>query len=132
MPRRGARNYAVESFIHGEARDTLSRLVDRLPGRLACDPDFLHAIAVARATSEGAMRDQLGVYRVIADALQERVSVGKHPWVRDVTISNSTFGNRFVQIAAPHLGAPSRAIRRDRGLCQNCCQCRQRLPELSR
>jgi acetolactate synthase-1/2/3 large subunit len=26
------------------------------------------------------------------------------PWVRDVTISNSTFGNRYVRLAAPHLG----------------------------
>ena len=27
-----------------------------------------------------------------------------HAWVRDVTISNSTFGNRYVRIAAPNLG----------------------------
>eukprot|EP01035_Chromulina_nebulosa_P010722 gene10722-14387_t len=30
--------------------------------------------------------------------------VRRHPWVRDVTISNSTFGNRYVRFAAPHLG----------------------------
>ena len=29
---------------------------------------------------------------------------GQHPFVRDVTLSNSTFGNRYVQLAAPHLG----------------------------
>lgn len=100
----GARNYPVEAVIHGEANDTLTRLAARLPERLATDAEFLHAIAIARAKAEGVLRDQLGVYRVIADALQERISAGQHPWVRDVTISNSTFGNRYVQIAAPHLG----------------------------
>ena len=46
----------------------------------------------------------LGPYRVVADALQARVAQGRHPFVRDVTLSNSTFGNRYVQLAAPHLG----------------------------
>src|SRR6185295_5700935 len=31
-------------------------------------------------------------------------SRGAHPFVRDVTLANSTFGNRYVHIAAPHLG----------------------------
>lgn len=50
------------------------------------------------------MRDKLGVYRVIADALQDRVAPDGHPFVRDVTISNSTFGNRYVQIDQPNHG----------------------------
>ena len=39
-----------------------------------------------------------------ADTLSRRVSGSGHPWVRDVTISNSTFGNRYVRLSAPHLG----------------------------
>ncbi len=50
------------------------------------------------------MRNALGRYSVIADALCERVSAGGHTWVRDVTISNSTFGNRYVRIADPRHG----------------------------
>ena len=100
----GGRNYPVEMFLHADATDTLARLAARLPENLGTDPEFLHSIAIARAQSEGVLRHQLGVYRVIADALQERVAEGAHPWVRDVTISNSTFGNRYVQIDAPHLG----------------------------
>lgn len=103
-PTQGGRNYPVDLFIHGDAADTLARLAERLPGQLATDAEFLHSIAVARARSEGQLRDQLGVYRVIADALQERIADGGHPWVRDVTISNSTFGNRYVQIDRPALG----------------------------
>jgi acetolactate synthase I/II/III large subunit len=32
------------------------------------------------------------------------VADGAHPFVRDVTLSNSIFGNRYVRLAAPHLG----------------------------
>ncbi len=100
----GGRNYPVRQFIHGDAEATLTALLALLPGQLETDAEFPHAIAVARAKSEGALRDRLGVYRVIADALQERVSAGGHPFVRDVTICNSTFGNRYVQIGQPHHG----------------------------
>ncbi len=98
------RNYPVESFVHGDAEDTLTRLMDHLPEQLDVDAEFRHSVAIARAQSEGVLRDRLGVYRVIADALQERVCEGSHPFVRDVTISNSTFGNRYVQIDQPHHG----------------------------
>lgn len=95
----GGRNYPVELFIHGDATDTLSRLVAALPEKLATDPDLAFDIARARAEAEGRMRDVLGPYRMIADTLNERVAAGGHPWVRDVTISNSTFGNRYVRFA---------------------------------
>lgn len=100
----GGRNYPVDRFIHGDAHDTLARLLELLPDQLDTDAEFRHSIAIARAQAEGNLRDRLGVYRVIADALQERISEGGHPFVRDVTISNSTFGNRYVQIDKPHHG----------------------------
>lgn len=98
------RNYAVDMFIHGDAADVLQRLLERLPEMLEVDAGFAYRFAVARAQSEGEMRGALGPYQVVADALLERVGPGGHPWVRDVTISNSTFGNRYVQIARPELG----------------------------
>jgi acetolactate synthase-1/2/3 large subunit len=100
----GGRNYPVELFVHGDAADTLRRLLDRLPQKLDTDPNLPHEISTARALAEGAMRQRLGPYHVVADVLLERVFGGAHPWVRDVTISNSTFGNRYVQIAGPRLG----------------------------
>jgi acetolactate synthase I/II/III large subunit len=100
----GGRNYPVDLFVHGDATDTLRRLIARLPARLDVDGGQAYDIAVARATSEGAMRDRLGPYTAIAESLLERVAAGNHPWVRDVTISNSTFGNRFVKIARPGHG----------------------------
>lgn len=103
-PTQAGRNYPVDGFACADAKLALQGLLDRLPDSLDTDPNFHHDIAVARAKSEGAMRARLGPYQIIADHLLARVPSGKHPWVRDVTISNSTFGNRYVQIAAPHLG----------------------------
>jgi acetolactate synthase-1/2/3 large subunit len=100
----GARNYPVDLFIHGEAHPVLEGLLALLPKKLDVDPGFGREVGMARASSEGTLQEQLGPYQVVADALRERVAAGKHPFVRDVTISNSMFGNRYVTIAAPHLG----------------------------
>jgi acetolactate synthase-1/2/3 large subunit len=103
-PSLAGRNYAAELFIPGDARLALEGLLQRLPARLATDAIFHADIAPARASAEAALRRTLGPYAAIADALSQRVHAGRHPWVRDVTISNSTFGNRYVRLAAPHLG----------------------------
>ena len=67
-------------------------------------PKFLQDVAAARTQGERKLAAALGPYRVVADALLKRVARGAHPFVRDVTLSNSTFGNRYVHLAAPHLG----------------------------
>jgi acetolactate synthase I/II/III large subunit len=103
-PTQNGRNYPVDGFICGDAALTLAGLLERLPEALDTDPQLHYAIAVARANAEGALRGRLGPYQVVADHLLGVVPNGQHPWVRDVTISNSTFGNRYVQIAAPSLG----------------------------
>jgi acetolactate synthase I/II/III large subunit len=98
------RNYPVDFFVHGDAQLVLEGIVQHLPKAWNPDPQLGYDIAIARAKSEGALRQTLGPYQVIADTLLHRVPTGRHPWVRDVTIANSTFGNRYVHIAAPHLG----------------------------
>lgn len=103
-PTQGGRNYPVDMFIHADAGLALQALLDALPATLDVDPNHIHDISVARAKSEGALRGRLGPYQVIAEKLLTVIPAGKHPWVRDVTISNSTFGNRYVQIGAPNLG----------------------------
>jgi acetolactate synthase-1/2/3 large subunit len=100
----GGRNYPVDLFVHGDATETLERLLHLLPDKLDTDPALGFDIARLRAQAEGRLRDQLGPYRVIADVLSEAVSTGGHAWVRDVTISNSTFGNRHVRLTDPRQG----------------------------
>jgi acetolactate synthase-1/2/3 large subunit len=100
----GGRNYPVELFVHGEAKDTLTRVLKGLPDRLDVDPQLGFDIAGARAKGEGALRSRLGPYQEVAEALNARIAAGGHPWVRDVTISNSTFGNRYVRLAEARHG----------------------------
>jgi acetolactate synthase-1/2/3 large subunit len=97
------RNYPVELFVSGDARLVLEGLLARLPAKLATDSSFLDSIGAARAKGEAALRRMLGPYGAVAEAISARVAQGR-PWVRDVTISNSTFGNRFVRLAAPEYG----------------------------
>jgi acetolactate synthase-1/2/3 large subunit len=99
-----ARNYPVDLFINADARRTLEGLLERLPEKLDVDEKFLGDVSLARAQSEEKLAAALGPYRAVADALQSHVARGRHPFVRDVTLSNSMFGNRYVHIAAPHLG----------------------------
>jgi acetolactate synthase-1/2/3 large subunit len=103
-PSQAARNYAVDLFINADAVAALDGLRERLPARLEVDAKFLGDIAPARKDSERKLAAALGPYRIVADALQARVARGAHPFVRDVTLSNSTFGNRYVHLAMPHLG----------------------------
>jgi acetolactate synthase-1/2/3 large subunit len=103
-PTQAGRNYPVELFVAGDARLVLEGLLARLPTRLATDAAFLDSVGAARAKGEAALRRMLGPYAGVAEAISERVHAGRLPWVRDVTISNSTFGNRYVRLAAPHLG----------------------------
>ncbi len=99
-----ARNYPVELFVHADAKLALEALLKLLPEKLDTDAGFLADICKARAQSEASLRAGLGPYGALADLLSERIGQAGHPWVRDVTISNSTFGNRYVRLAAPHLG----------------------------
>jgi acetolactate synthase I/II/III large subunit len=99
-----ARNYPVDLFINVDARVALDALLARLPATLEVEGKFFDAVAAARRQSEAKLAAALGPYRRIADALRARVVQGQHPFVRDVTLANSTFGNRYVHLAAPHLG----------------------------
>ena len=99
-----ARNYPVDLFVTADAAVALDGLRERLPARLDVDSRFLADVAQARAQSESTLARTLGPYRIVADALKIRVARGHHPFVRDVTLSNSIFGNRYVDLAEPHLG----------------------------
>ncbi|KZX96889.1 MULTISPECIES: thiamine pyrophosphate-binding protein [unclassified Sulfitobacter] len=100
----GGRNYPVDVFAHGDAADTLRRLLDLLPEQLETDAGLRFDIARLRAQAEGRLRDQLGPYSVVAEAINSAVGAGGNAWVRDVTISNSTFGNRYVRLSDPRQG----------------------------
>ncbi len=103
-PTQASRNYPVEQFVQGDAALVLGGLLARLGDARVGEVGFLSEVRAARAESENRLRDTLGPYGAVADALNARVGGQALCWVRDVTISNSTFGNRYVRLAAPHLG----------------------------
>jgi acetolactate synthase-1/2/3 large subunit len=82
----------------------LEGLLARLPEKLNTDAAFLSEIGASRIRAEAALLKGLGPYTQLAELLSQRTQKDGHPWVRDVTISNSTFGNRFVRLAEPRLG----------------------------
>ncbi|WP_118185333.1 thiamine pyrophosphate-binding protein [Paraburkholderia phosphatilytica] len=97
------RGYRNELFIHGDAVNVLDELATRLEGRLQIDPAFAGDLAAAREVAVAEVGKGLGPYKRLVDSLQR--SVGRdYNWVRDVTISNSTWGNRMLKIFEPRAG----------------------------
>jgi len=97
------RGYRNELFVHGDAATVLDALATRLEGRLKVDPAFAGDLAAVRETAVADTAKGLGPYRQLVESLQR--AVGRdYNWVRDVTISNSTWGNRLLKIFAPRAG----------------------------
>ena len=97
------RCYKSELFVCGDAALTLDALADQLQGRLKIDPAFASDLARAHGQAVAALRDGLGPYAALVDALQAQAGAAFN-WVRDVTVSNSTWGNRELRLSAPRAG----------------------------
>ena len=97
------RGYRNDLFVHGDSAAVLDALATRLEGKLKVDATFAGDLAAARETAVADTAKGLGPYRALVEALQR--SVGRdYNWVRDVTISNSTWGNRLLKIFSPRAG----------------------------
>jgi acetolactate synthase I/II/III large subunit len=99
-PAAWGRAYPVASFICGEAADALTRLASLLGGRVATDPKFSSGLVKTKAASVKAMRAQIGPYAEISDVLRAEMPRDA-VWVRDITIANSTWGNRYFPLYGP-------------------------------
>ncbi len=102
-PQSEGRCYTDDFFVAGDAAAALAALADRLQGRMKPDPAFARDLGATRAAAEKLVRDGLGPYERLVAELQR--AVGRDfVWVRDVTVSNSTWGNRSLRIAGPRDG----------------------------
>ncbi|WP_354685155.1 thiamine pyrophosphate-binding protein [Cupriavidus necator] len=96
-PAAEGRCYLSDYFVSGDAALALDALADRLEGRLQVDPAFAADLRRAHNIAVNGLVDGLGPYSALVQALQE--AVGRNfNWVRDVTVSNSTWGNRQLRI----------------------------------
>src|SRR5690606_11878239 len=78
-------------------------LADRLEGRMKTDPAFLDDLAAARKAAVASLVDGLGPYAKLVESLQQAAGENFN-WVRDVTVSNSTWGNRYLYLFDPKAG----------------------------
>jgi acetolactate synthase I/II/III large subunit len=94
--------YKADLFVAGDARASLEALASRLSS-LKVDAGFAADLQGARQAAETQARAALGPYQPLVDELQ-RLAGRDFTWVRDVTISNSTWGNRLLRIHGPRDG----------------------------
>ena len=100
---RNGRPYISDFFVQGDAQISLSDLVDELDGKMEIDPNFTKDLKLARGQAEEFMRSGLSPYEKLLETIQAKA--GKDfIWARDVTISNSTWGNRGIFISGPRDG----------------------------
>ncbi|OQS37554.1 thiamine pyrophosphate-binding protein [Chromobacterium haemolyticum] len=102
-PEAEGRGYASDSFVCGDAALTLDGLANRLEGRMRVDPALPADLWRARQSAAETLLDGLGPYRQLVDTLQARIGRDFN-WVRDVTVSNSTWGNRQLRLFTPTAG----------------------------
>ena len=98
------RCYADDGFVCGDAALVLNGLADRLEQRgYRADPELLTDLRRAHDDAVATLRDGLGPYSVLVQQLQKVVGRNFN-WVRDVTVSNSTWGNRELRFFEPNAG----------------------------
>ena len=102
-PRAEGRSYPVNMFVCGDSHRTLTALADRLAGKFRPDGKFVADIQKARSAAEGTMRGALGPYNDVVDAVLENVP-RDFVWVRDITLSNTIWGNRLPPLDGPRDG----------------------------
>ena len=97
---RGRLAYPTDGFVQGDAAAVLDGLADRLDGVYRPDPAFADDLLRARAGAEERLRSAIAPYDGLADALA--AGMGRDAlWVRDITVANSTWGNRLVKVHGP-------------------------------
>ncbi len=92
------RVYPADVGIVGDASVVLDALIQRLAGGAASiQPAWAAAITAARSECRAQLRRDIGPYSEICDAMASVLS-DRAPRVRDITIPNSSWGNRLLPI----------------------------------
>jgi acetolactate synthase-1/2/3 large subunit len=102
-PESDGRCYDSALFIHGDSALALAGLADRLAGKMEVDPSFRDDLMAARQAGEAATRKNLAPYDTLFQALAEAAG-DDYLWVRDITLSNSMWGNRMMILRGPRDG----------------------------
>jgi acetolactate synthase-1/2/3 large subunit len=97
------RAYTSEVFVQGDAQLSLGALADALEGRMHIDPNYAADVRQARLAAEAIVDGTIGPYVALKNGLQ-RVAGPSLWWVRDITLSNTMWGNRAPRLNHPRAG----------------------------
>lgn len=97
------RAYSSEVFVQGDAQLSLDALADALQGQMAIDPNYAAEVRQARQAAEAIVDGTLGPYVALKSGLQKVAGPGLW-WVRDITLSNTMWGNRAPVLDHPRAG----------------------------
>jgi acetolactate synthase-1/2/3 large subunit len=99
-PRANNRTYANALFVHGDSALVMAGLAERLKGRIAVDPAFADEFQDTKRRAVADYAAGLGPYAAFPAQLRNAMPKDAI-WVRDVTISNTTWGNRIFPMYGP-------------------------------
>jgi len=99
-PAANGRTYPCACFVQGDVGQVIRPLLARLRGRMRIDPEFADAFQSMKRRARDAFKATLGPYATFAETL--RAALPRDTlWVRDITVANSTWGNRLFEIYNP-------------------------------
>jgi acetolactate synthase I/II/III large subunit len=103
--------YQAQQFICADASLTLNALADKLEGKTEIDSTWTAQIQSARKAAEVQVDSGLANYialknsvKDLVDAATKRQPDSPPAWVRDITLSNTMWGNRSVNLTKPWQG----------------------------
>ncbi len=99
-PAAEGRTYASELFVHGDAKDTLERLLALLDGQYVAEDGFQEQFAQMKREARDAFAQTLGPYQTFPSQLRSQLPRDA-VWARDITVANSTWGNRLFEVYGP-------------------------------
>ena len=110
-PAANGRTYSTDQFICADAQTTLAELADQLEGNIGVEQKFGEEIGILKAEVVKDYEELLGPYGSFAQQLRN-VMPRDAIWVRDITLNNSTWGNRTFPVTSPknHVFALGAAI----------------------
>jgi acetolactate synthase-1/2/3 large subunit len=97
------RGYRSDYFVQGDAAATLNALADILQGQMQIDQALQADVQAARAQAAKAVDATLGAYLTLKNALEKQAGPDIW-WVRDITLSNTMWGNRAPRLNHPLAG----------------------------
>jgi acetolactate synthase I/II/III large subunit len=97
------RGYPSAGFVCGDAALTLDALANQLEATTSTDAAWPDAIARARVGASEHVDHGLGPYIALKNTLNHLLQ-GNCTWVRDITLSNTMWGNRSLMISDPRAG----------------------------